>query len=202
MTRFFEPAVGYFLSLLGKTLFIGDMLLTKTATHFIPNSGLIALREELTTTDNFIECLSKSCQTFDSESIKHKFPSVLFQNLGKIREIFAETTSLSKIVEKLKLHPDLYADFLKKSPLSIALTMHALSLPASLKQALQNEFRCAVRIGRGKELAEGVQAKLIDKREPRWTHSSCEQIEQSEIASYFLPFSKCLATEDVEELNL
>lgn len=204
LTKFFARPIGYFISLLGAKLTLADMAYTNIATHFCDN--LTDLRNILIFND-----ISSLIPYKITSSNSNKFgTSVLEKHNELINAIFCG--SLDFIFQKLKfssqndpIHSKLCSAWLdqlsSKSPLSLVLTMHAFDLdPASIVEALKNEFRATVRIGRGLELKKGVRALLIEKVKPVWTKLRNE-ITLEEIESYFKPFIEDIQTKDIVELS-
>ncbi len=63
---------------------------------------------------------------------------------------------------------------------------HARQL--SLKEIFRTELAMAVNCCAGKDLKEGIRARLIDKdQQPKWQYSSVEELSADDVARYFTP---------------
>ncbi|MFM9878106.1 MAG: enoyl-CoA hydratase/isomerase family protein [Rhodoglobus sp.] len=78
-----------------------------------------------------------------------------------------------------------------KSPTSVAVALESLRRSArlgSLEQALDQEYRVALRMLEGSELREGIRAQVIDKdRTPRWNPTTLEEVDPADVQRYFEP---------------
>jgi enoyl-CoA hydratase/carnithine racemase len=83
------------------------------------------------------------------------------------------------------------AELRSKSPLSLKLTLSALRRArrfASLEQALDMEYRLAVRLYEHGEFPEGVRALIVDKdKAPRWNPPRLEDVTPAMIEAFFAP---------------
>lgn len=84
---------------------------------------------------------------------------------------------------------DAAAVLASKSPTSVKVTLRALraavDLPA-LRDALDLEYRLALRFHGSHDFLEGVRAQVIDKdRNPRWSPSSIDDVTEEAVAGYF-----------------
>ena len=85
----------------------------------------------------------------------------------------------------------------RNSPLSMACALAMLRpAPASLREALVQEFRWTWRSMTHGDFIEGVRAQILDKdRNPRWQHARAEDVTQAEVAAMLAP----LGAEDWKE---
>lgn len=79
----------------------------------------------------------------------------------------------------------------RNSPLSMAATLQiirSLTPQATIKDALQAEYRFTWRSQQHSDFQEGVRAAIIDKdRQPRWRHSAPDQVSAAELAGILAP---------------
>jgi enoyl-CoA hydratase len=76
-----------------------------------------------------------------------------------------------------------------KSPTSVHVTLRALREAARMSrlgEALDLEYRLALRIHPSHDFAEGVRAQVVDKdRDPRWSPATLAEVREADVASYF-----------------
>jgi enoyl-CoA hydratase len=81
------------------------------------------------------------------------------------------------------------AAIVAKSPTSVVVALRALRgarRMSRLEEALDQEFRVAVRLLRGRDLAEGIRAQVIDKdRTPRWNPSQLSDVDPAAVDDLF-----------------
>lgn len=77
----------------------------------------------------------------------------------------------------------------RNSPLSMACALAMLRpAPATLREALVQEFRWTWRSMTHGDFIEGVRAQILDKdRNPRWQHARAEDVTQAEVAAMLAP---------------
>ena len=84
---------------------------------------------------------------------------------------------------------ELYQTMASNSPPSLRVTLRALRTAAGfcgLPQALDQEYRLALRLHAGHDFAEGVRAQVVDKdRRPQWDPPTVAQVPESMIRAYF-----------------
>ena len=82
----------------------------------------------------------------------------------------------------------------RNSPTSLAVTLRAMREArgmAGLQQALDQEFRIAVRMLRGHDFPEGVRAQVIDKdRTPHWDPPTIAGVGADTVEHYFAPLAQ------------
>ncbi|NEA30219.1 enoyl-CoA hydratase/isomerase family protein [Streptomyces sp. SID13031] len=78
-----------------------------------------------------------------------------------------------------------------KSPTSVKVTLRALRSAAdlaTLREALDQEYRLSVRFHGAHDFIEGVRAQVIDKdRNPQWVPSTIDEVAEETVAAYFAP---------------
>ena len=76
-----------------------------------------------------------------------------------------------------------------KSPTSLKVTLRALrSRPATLEQALDQEYRLALAAVEIGDFVEGVRATLVDKdKDPKWSPERLEQVTDEFVERFFAP---------------
>lgn len=78
----------------------------------------------------------------------------------------------------------------RNCPLSLEVTKRAIDTAheRSLAEELQREFQMAIHAQRNPNFVEGVRAQIIDKdRNPAWQPDRLEDVEQSDVESFFAP---------------
>ena len=122
-------------------------------------------------------------------------PSSLAQQREWIDQAYA-ADDIASILEALTARPEPDAQaaadkISRNSPTALAVTLRALRAArgaAGLVEALDQEYRIAVRMLRGHDFPEGIRAQVIDKdRNPKWRPATVAEISAREIDAYFAP---------------
>jgi enoyl-CoA hydratase len=179
-------SIGLYLGLTGYRLKPEDALWAGLATHFMPNSSLLAFKEDLHQGKPLETLLSEYCQKFQSVGflenhrleINHHFnqPSLkaIIESLEKDAAPFAQNT-----LNTLKA----------KSPTSLAVVFRQLKEEAPLltfPERMKLEFRLSQHFVRSHDFNEGIRAVLVDKDQlPKWNPANLEDLTAHHIDSYF-----------------
>lgn len=122
-------------------------------------------------------------------------PSSLAQQREWIDQAYA-AEDIASILEALTARPEPDAQaaadkISRNSPTALAVTLRALRAArdaAGLVEALDQEYRIAVRMLRGHDFPEGIRAQVIDKdRNPKWRPATVAELSLREIDAYFAP---------------
>ena len=166
----------------------GDALLVGLADHYVPSDRIPDLVAALATDDaaeavaRFAEAAPEAPLTADREWIDTAYGG----------------DSAVEIVAALRDRPEEAARkaaerITRKSPTSVTLTLEALRRAATfpgLRDALEQEYRVALRVFAGPDFAEGVRAQVIDKdRNPSWTPPTLEEVAPEAVARAFAPLT-------------
>jgi enoyl-CoA hydratase len=182
-------AIGTYLGLTGEAMSAADAIYAGFADTFIPAAKITALVERLR------EAGAAGSAAILAAAAADPGPSRLEQQRHAIEEAFARD-SLEAIVAALTHLPGEWARrtaaiLAQRSPKSLKLTHAAIRNAralASLEQALNVEYRLAVRLFEDGEFPEGVRALLIDKdRKPHWRPARLEEVSSALVAAYLAP---------------
>jgi len=174
--------LGLYLALSAARMGPGDAIHAGFADHFIPESDWDAVKARL-------------CETGDPGTLpSHPAPdSAMATAQPDIDRLFAGET-LPTILAALAAETSPLAQSALKalrrnSPLSMACTLAMLRpAPASLTDALRQEYRWTWRAMEHGDFIEGVRAQILDKdRNPRWRHASVDQVTAAEVAAMLAP---------------
>eukprot|EP01111_Echinosteliopsis_oligospora_P011350 TRINITY_DN3730_c0_g1_i2.p1 TRINITY_DN3730_c0_g1~~TRINITY_DN3730_c0_g1_i2.p1 ORF type:complete len:530 (-),score=122.12 TRINITY_DN3730_c0_g1_i2:781-2370(-) len=78
----------------------------------------------------------------------------------------------------------------KASPLSLAVTFEYLKRSKEMDffEILKTDYRLSQRFVKTEDLYEGLHATIMDKREPKWSYSSVNDVPKDLVDSFFKPF--------------
>jgi enoyl-CoA hydratase/carnithine racemase len=194
--------VGLYVGLTGVRLGAADCLESGLATHYIPQSRLHLLHEELAALGEGAADDSKVGSVLEAlgggeQPATEK--AVLKPNADAIQRCFSASTA-EEIVSRLEVEPGEWAaktlaTLKRMSPTSIKVTIEACALHAgsdcTISDALSMEYRLSQRCMRAQpdsDFYEGIRAVLIDKdQEPVWNPASLEEVGPEAVAAYFAP---------------
>ncbi|MFN4099003.1 MAG: enoyl-CoA hydratase/isomerase family protein [Pararhodobacter sp.] len=174
--------LGLYLALTAARMGPGDAIHAGFADRFIPESEWDSVKARL-------------CQTGDPGTLpRHSAPqSPMASTQPDIDRLFAGD-SLPAILaalesDALPLARSALKALRRNSPLSMACTLALLRpAPATLEDALKQEYRWTWRSMTHGDFIEGVRAQIIDKdRNPRWRHAAPDQVTQAEMAGMLAP---------------
>jgi len=175
-------AVGLWMALTAARLGPGDAIAAGFADRFVPEAGWKALKAQL-------------CETGNPGAIPdHPAPAApLVGQRTLIDRLFAGP-GIPDILRALEGDDSDLAQGARKamrrnSPLSMACTLAMLRPPpASMVQAIRQEFRWVWRAMEHGDFIEGVRAQILDKdRNPRWRHARPEDVTAAEVAAMLAP---------------
>jgi len=172
---------GLYLGLTAARMGPGDAIWAGFADHFIPEADWPAVKADL---------IASGTVTLP----QHPAPeSPLAAQSPEIDRLFSADT-IPAIITALEAETsDLAASALKalrrNSPLSMASTLAMIRPgPATLAEALRQEFRWTWRSMDMGDFIEGVRAQLIDKdRKPVWQHASAAEVTAEDVAAMLAP---------------
>lgn len=196
-----DGEIGTYLALTSSRLKGYDVVSAGIGTHYIPQSQLESLEARLA--EIFVDGKVYSQDAFDLvNNVLNEFSAdapegFQFSLSGANRELidraFSKSTIEAIVAELESDGSELAKSALKaintRSPTSVKVTLAALRQGKTLgiKDALNAEYRIAENFMYGHEFAEGVIAKLIEKREPKWEPASFEGVGSSLVAQYLTP---------------
>lgn len=175
-------ALGVYLALTAARMGPGDAIYAGFADRFIPEADWQATKDAL-------------CDSGDLSTLPdHPAPdSPLAAQQALIDRLFGHDT-IAEIIAALEADDsDLAASALKairrNSPLSMASTLAMLRpAPASLADALAQEFRWTWRSMDKGDFLEGVRAQILDKdRNPTWQHAGANAVTPAEVTAMLAP---------------
>ncbi|ELR21302.1 enoylCoA hydratase/isomerase family domain containing protein [Acanthamoeba castellanii str. Neff] len=186
--------VGTFLALTGKRIRGWDVLWSGIATHLVPSDRihimydqLDQLRDKFHSFDQIIHCVHSSA----ADKIEHPYLLKEKGYLDIIKRCFSQPT-VPEIMKALshEKHPwakQVLQRLQEQCPLSLAVTLRSLQEGATkdMGAALRREYRIALRFMLSRDFAEGVTARIVEKRQPNWTHKSVEDVHPDEVQAFF-----------------
>ena len=188
--------VGLYLALTGKVMDGQDSMFVGIGTHYINNSKLDLLEEEIINKNNY------KIDFIDDLLNKNSLPvlkgvSSIEKDLEYIKKYFSKK-SLIEIFNALKSSQNDWEQnildiLFNKSPTSMSVTIRQLkeAKNLSLKECLKMEFRICQAMMRKHDFYEGVRANLVDKdRKPKWKPKNILEIDDSLINEYFSELGK------------
>lgn len=173
--------MGLYLALTAARMGPGDAIHAGFADHFIPEKEWEVVKRELS--ESGVVALPR-----------HPLPpSPMAEEQARIDALFSGT-DMPAILAALEADDSALAQSALKairrnSPLSMACTLALLRPPpASLRAALEQEYRWTWRSMEHGDFIEGVRAQILDKdRNPRWQHASPEAVTEAEVAAMLAP---------------
>ena len=173
--------LGLYLALTAARMGPGDAIHAGFADAFVPEAEWPGLKAAL-------------CETGQVALPRHPAPaSPLAEAQAQIDALFAGD-SIPAILRALESDASPLAGSALKAlrrnaPLSMACALAMLRpAPASLRAALEQEFRWTWRSMSHGDFIEGVRAQILDKdRNPRWQHARAEDVTLAEVAAMLAP---------------
>lgn len=172
---------GLYLGLTAARMGPGDAIWAGFADHFIPEADWPAVKADLIATGTVT-------------LPQHPAPeSPLATQSPEIDRLFSAESIPAIMTALEESDSDLAASALKalrrNSPLSMASTLAMIRPgPATLAEALRQEFRWTWRSMDMGDFIEGVRAQLIDKdRKPVWQHASAAEVTAEDVAAMLTP---------------
>ncbi|WP_141014701.1 enoyl-CoA hydratase/isomerase family protein [Nocardioides sambongensis] len=177
---------GTHLALTAGSVKAGDALAIGMADHFVPSERLPALLDALATKD------AREAVVAVSDPAP---PSSLVAARTWIDAAYAGD-DVAVILDRLRARPEEDAQkaagkVAAKSPTSLAVTLHALREGARYKdlaEALDTEYRLALRFHAHPDFVEGIRAQVVEKdRNPQWHPTSVGEVGPDDVAAFFAP---------------
>jgi enoyl-CoA hydratase len=174
--------LGVYLALTAARMGPGDAIRAGFADRFIPEADWDAVKAQL-------------CETGDVSTLPRHAPpeAPLADDIARIDALFAGA-DIPAIMATLEADDSEIAGkalkaIKRNSPLSMASMLPMLRPgPASLAEALKQEFRWTWRSMDKGDFLEGVRAQIIDKdRNPKWQHDSPHDVTPDEVAAMLAP---------------
>ena len=195
--------IGRYLGLSGARLDAADTLFCGLATHFVPQARIAALLGVLAHAS-----VEPGREAAAVAAVLDRFagdpgPAPLAGLEPAIDRCFAGDT-LAAILAALQEEAAsggeyaawaaaTRASLLAKSPTSLAITLHQLTLGQgfNIEAALALEYRMTRHVMAAEDFYEGVRAMLIDRdKKPHWRPASLAEIDADTVARYFAPIGE------------
>lgn len=205
-----DGQIGTYLSLTSQNLKGYDVVSAGVGTHYVPQSQLESLEARLA--EIFVDGKVYSQDSFDLvNNVLNEFAvdapeGYSFSLTGKNRELidraFSKDTVEAIVAELEADGSELAKSAIKaintSSPTSVKVSLAALrqSKNLGIKDAINTEYRIVENFVHGNEFAEGVIAKLVEKRDPKWEPASLEGVSSSIVAQHLTP--RTSETESIE----
>jgi len=208
-----DGEIGTYLALTSERLKGPDVLFAGIATHYIHSTSLSALESRLAelrfrdydTLEERLALISATIEEF-STGIPHDHQMLLSGSKREAIDRCFRFNDMSEIVYALQNTPtnqkwakQTLETLQQRSPtaLHVALRQMRIGRGWSIAETFRREYQIAAKFMRGHEFNEGVTARLIEKRDPKWEPASLEDIEpEDNIAEpFFLPDPKLPALE-------
>lgn len=185
--------VGLYLGLTGTRLRAADCLWAGLATHFVPTTGLPALKAELAAAAASADP-GGAVEAVLARHHRDPGEAPLARRAPAIDRLFSAPT-LREVISALVAEGEEWTwDALEpigdNSPTSLAVTFRQLSEGRELAfdDAIRHEYRLACRFLDGHDFAEGIRALVVDKdKAPRWEPPSLADIPDAELDRLFAP---------------
>src|SRR5690606_15496774 len=168
------------------------------ATHYIHSSTLPDLEERLSELQfpdyasykERLELVNDAISEFTSGLPDDPF--VLSGDVRRTIDRCFKHNTMEQIVDALKADGSEFAlktleTMLKRSPTSLRVTLRQLREGRSwtIAETFQREYFMATKFMQGHDFTEGVVAKLIDKREPKYKPATLEEVSPEAVNAYF-----------------
>ncbi|TYL49949.1 enoyl-CoA hydratase/isomerase family protein [Nocardioides sp. BGMRC 2183] len=177
---------GTHLALTAGSVKAGDALAIGMADHYVPSERLPALLDALAT---------KEPRSAVIEVSEPAPPSPLVADRSWIDAAYAGD-DVATIVQRLRERPEEAArtaadKVATKSPTSLAVALRALREGRRYKdlaEALDTEYRLALRFHDHHDFVEGIRAQVVEKdRNPRWQPAAIDGVTGEAVAAFFAP---------------
>ncbi len=180
---------GIYLGLTGEAIGAADAIYTGFTDVFVPSANLGRLVERL------VDAKGGPAGSAIAALSQDPGPPPLAARRADIDRAFGRAT-VEAMLEALAAMPGDWAQkaaaaLAQKSPKSLKLTLAAIRkarTSSSLEQALNIEYRLAVRLFEDGEFPEGVRALIVDKdRQPKWSPPRLADVGDDLVAAYLAP---------------
>ncbi|KAK5656292.1 hypothetical protein OQA88_4672 [Cercophora sp. LCS_1] len=213
---FFLPrlpgAVGTYLALTSERVKGVNVFYSGLATHYLHSSSLPALESRLAelrfpdamTLDQRLVVINDTIEEFVT-GLPHNEPILLAGELRKAIDRCFGFDTVDEIVAALKEEQGIARQWAEhtlntlrqRSPTSVHVTLRQMRLGKnwSIQQTFEREHQIASVFMKGHDFTEGVTAKLIEKREPKWQPETLDDIlPQDKITDPYFKSAKDLST--------
>ncbi len=179
--------IGEYLALTAARMGAADAIHAGFADVFVPEADWPALKAELAATGNW--------KRIADAAGRPPGPARLAAAQARIDALFAGETS-ADILRLLRASPEPFAAealaaLCGHAPLAMAAAVemvHRLRGTASLRRALELEFRYAARAMAQGDFPEGIRARILDRDgAPRWRHADAAAVPLHEVARMLQP---------------
>ena len=179
-------SIGFYLGLTGRSINRSDAVYLDLVEHCINSTEFETIRTHLRDADPVDAVLDGLHQT-PPQSELETLASVISKTFGQpsVEAIF---TALEQIEDENKAWAEAtLAELKQASPLSLKVTFEAIKRAANLKmeQALVQDYTLVQHFLKNSDFKEGITAKLIEKRAPRWGASDPKEISDATVAAFF-----------------
>lgn len=176
-------AIGRYLALTGRGIGPADALALGLVTHVIPATDFAQIEAHLAEADPVDPALDT----------RHHDPgpSPLLAEAPRIARYFDAGADLAGVHARLEgaaaadreWASAVLADLARAAPSALAVTDAALARARRLdiRETLRQDFRLAWRLATSHDFQEGVRARLVEKREPRWQPAALADVKPAEI---------------------
>ena len=175
--------IGRYLALTGRGIGPADALALGLVTHVVPAARFAEIEAHLAEADPVDPALDT----------RHgdPGPSPLLAESARIERCFTAEADLAGVHARLEgaaaadreWARAVLADLARASPSALAATDAALARARRLdiRETLRQDFRLAWRLGTSHDFHEGVSARLVEKREPRWQPATLAEVKATDI---------------------
>lgn len=188
--------IGEYLGVTGTRMGPGDAIFAGFADHFVPEAEWPDLKDRLIRTGDAHAVAEAASSAAESplaglrSDIDRDFGG---ERLGDIARALRATDSdfARNALERIG----------RNSPLSMACTVemiHRIRGSATIRRALELEYRFTHRAMEHSDFLEGIRAQIIDKdRNPKWKHASPEAVSPADVSAMLMPLGdKALTFEE------
>jgi len=187
--------LGYFLGLTGYSLKGEEIVQCGIADYYVKSENLPELEAKIKETTNqlkevSIEELRKIVKKY-AEPVEKRYKNEEF-----ISQVFGKPTleGICKELEKQSTENELAKDLFERvkanSPMGMKIIYEQLKRGSDIdyRESLKVDMRLTKKILASNELFEGIRCVLVDRGDqPKWIHSSLQDISDQEVDNYFKP---------------
>ena len=190
-------AWGVYLGLTGSQLGAGDAYALGLVKYILPSENLPAMMKRLLAADLSIDAHERVSGILKSfQQIAQ--PELVHQITSSVNDCFQhqqmEAIMASLLTNTAEWHQQTYQLLMKRSPLSLKVTLEQLQRAKSLTVAecLQMDYGLTQHFMQDVDFFEGVRALLVDKdNAPNWQPSDLSQVTIEKVRDYFEKIEPC-----------